>query len=123
MMRSPAFFGFALAALLFAASAACLTSMGSSREVNSPKSAARRSSVLVGPATVDAKNVYLPAVLVLTPMFDSSGSVNTMKCSGALVHSSVLLTAGHCVCPFRNPTPSDNLPAGRSPEADAGSSR
>lgn len=120
MLRPSAICGFALVTLLSAASAGCFASTGSSREVTSPEDVARGASFLVGPATVDAQNVYLPAVLVLTTTFDLTGDVRTMKCSGVLIHPRVVVTAGHCVCLYREPTSADNLPTDRSPEADAG---
>lgn len=120
MRRSLAFYAFALVALVFAASAGCFAPAGFSREVKSPRDVPRGTFPLVGPATVDAENVYLPAVLVVTPIFDSTGNVKTMTCSGALVDPRTVVTAGHCVCLFRSPTSSDNLPADKSPESDAG---
>ncbi|HYI02261.1 trypsin-like serine protease [Hyalangium sp.] len=60
---------------------------------------------IVSESTIDSLNLYGSAVKVKTTIFNSMKGHVEMTCSGVLVHSRLVLTAGHCVCDARMPKP------------------
>jgi len=96
-----------MAALLSSASSGCSTPAAASRDNNSLADIARGTSLLVEPGTLDVQNVHAPAVLVVATWLDRFGKLSHSECSGVLIHPRVVVTAGHCVCVFRTPTPED----------------
>lgn len=116
MLRCSAIFALTLAALVSTVSAGCSTSTGSSREVDSREELVYNASPLVGPGTLDIENVFLPAVMVHSFIPDSAGKALDQPCSGVLIHQRAVLTAAHCVCLPRAPTPEDKLLSEKSRE-------
>jgi Trypsin len=66
--------------------------------------------LLVGPGPVDTANQFVPAVRVSTVLTTAQGSKSYKPCSGTLIHPRLVVTAGHCVCWPRPPTPEDQPP-------------
>lgn len=58
----------------------------------------------VHPGQIDRANHYLPAVRVQTASKAADGQSD---CSGVLLSSRVVVTAGHCLCPKRKFAPAD----------------
>ena len=115
MLRPSAVSALGVAAILSSAATGCSAPQAASRESPSLTDVARSSSFLVDPGTLDVENVYLPAVLVLATIVDSSGKLYPSACSGVFVHPRVVITAGHCLCLVHPPTPQDE----RRPEKPA----
>jgi hypothetical protein len=64
-----------------------------------------RSSPVLSESQIDTLNRYLSTVRVGTA-FKVPGQGDRIKtCSGVLIHSQIVLTAGHCVCQERKPLP------------------
>src|SRR5690606_27936723 len=65
---------------------------------------------IVSASTIDSLNLYSSAVKVRAAVFNPAKGHVEMNCSGVLVGSRLVLTAGHCVCDVRMPKPPE--PAG-----------
>ncbi|MCY1083264.1 hypothetical protein [Archangium lansingense] len=72
--------------------------------------------LLTGPGPTDVENKFLPAVMVTAAMTDSTGRRVMKPCSGVLIHPRLVITAGHCICLSRRPTPQELLPARGKPQ-------
>jgi hypothetical protein len=92
-------------------SAATPTLEASSQEFLEPEELFPQGLLLAVPGQVDEKNEYLPAVKVSSVIIDPSRKKHFKPCSGVLIHPRVVITAGHCVCLERSPTPQDGLPS------------
>lgn len=72
-------------------------------------------AILVSPGQLDAEDRYLSSVMVLVGSGDPSGFQG--RCSGVLIHPRLVITAGHCVCTRRSPTPDDRTARGNESTA------
>jgi hypothetical protein len=66
------------------------------------------------PASLDVKNVYVPAVMVSASVADVRKGGPLGNCSGVLIDSRIVVTAAHCFCRSRALAPQDELPPAKS---------
>jgi trypsin len=88
-------------------SASTLSSVELSRVSTDDEELFPHGDMLVGPGPTDTANRFVPTVRVSTALTTPQGLKSYKPCSGTLIHPRLVVTAGHCVCWSRLPTPQD----------------